>query len=45
MCLLILSFNQDGIDSVILRKKYYNAPDLIFQHLPVKVKVKKHRNY
>ena len=33
-------FNQDGNESAILRKKYYNPPDLIFQHLPVKEKVK-----
>ena len=34
------TFNQDGKESAILRRKYYNAPDLIFQHLPVKGKVK-----
>ena len=33
-------FNQDGIESAILRSKYYNPPDFIFEHLPVKVKVK-----
>ena len=27
--------------SVILEVRYYKAPDLIFQHLPVKEKVKK----
>ena len=30
------SFNQDGIESAILRFKYYNPPFLIFQQLPVK---------
>ena len=34
------TFNQDGDESAILRIKYYNSPDLIFQHLPVKEKVK-----
>ena len=34
------TFNDDGDESVILRKKFYNPPDLIFQHLPVKEKVK-----
>ena len=34
------SFNQDGDESAILKIKNYNAPDLIFQHLPVKGKVK-----
>ena len=33
-------FNQDDDDSAILRIKNYNPPDLIFQHLPVKEKVK-----
>ena len=33
-------FNQDGNESAILRIKNYNAPDLIFQHLPVKEKFK-----
>ena len=28
-------FSQDGNDSAILKMKYYNPPDLIFQHLPV----------
>ena len=32
---------EDGNESAILRIKYYNPPDLIFQHLPVKEKVKK----
>ena len=35
------TFNQDGGESVILIIKYYNPPNLIFQHLPVKEKVKK----
>ena len=30
------TFNEDGKDSAILRKKCYNPPDLLFQHLPVK---------
>ena len=30
------TFNQDGDESAMLRIKYYNPPDLIFQHLPVK---------
>ena len=34
------NFNEDGDESAILRIKYYNPPDLIFQHLPVKEKVK-----
>ena len=34
------TFNQDGDESAILRIKYYNPPDLIFQHLSVKEKVK-----
>ena len=34
------TFNQDGDESAILRTKYYNPPSLIFQHLPVKEKVK-----
>ena len=34
------NFNQDGDESAILRIKYYNPPNLIFQHLPVKEKVK-----
>ena len=33
------TFNQDGDESAILRKKYYNPRDLIFQHLPFKEKV------
>ena len=35
------SFNKNGDESAILTIKYYNPPDLIFQHLPVKEKVKK----
>ena len=35
------TFNQGGDESAILTIKYYNPPDLIFQHLPVKEKVKK----
>ena len=35
------TFNQDGNESGILKIKYYNPPNLIFQqHLPVKEKVK-----
>ena len=34
------TFNQDGDESAILRIKYYNPPNLIYQHLPVKEKVK-----
>ena len=34
------TFNEDGDESA-LTIKYYNPPDLIFQHLPVKEKVKK----
>ena len=34
------TFNQYGNESAILRIKYYNLLDLIFQHLPVKEKVK-----
>ena len=32
------SFNQDGNESAILRIKYYNPPNLIFQHLAIKEK-------
>ena len=35
------SFKQEGDESAILTIKYYNPPDLILQHLPVKEKVKK----
>ena len=34
------TFNQDGNESANLKFKNYNPPDLIFQHLPVKEKVK-----
>ena len=34
------TFNQDGNESAILRLKHYNPPSLIFQHLPIKEKVK-----
>ena len=34
------TFNQDGDESAILRIKYYNPPNLVFEHLPVKEKVK-----
>ena len=34
------TFNQDGDESAILRMKYSNPRKLIFQHLPVKEKVK-----
>ena len=35
------TFNQDGNERTFLKIKYYNPPDLIFQHLPIKEKVKK----
>ena len=35
------TFNEDGDESAILAIKYYNPPNLVFQHLPVKEKVKK----
>ena len=34
------SFNQDGDESAMFRIKSYNPPNLLFQHLPVKEKVK-----
>ena len=34
------TFNQDGDESAFLRRKYCNPRNLIFQHLPVKEKVK-----
>ena len=37
----IKTFNQVGNESGILTIKYYKPPNLIFQHLPVKEKVKK----
>ena len=33
------TFNQDGGESAMLRTKYYNPLNRIFQHLPVKEKV------
>ena len=33
------TFNQDGKESAVLQIKYYNPPNLISQHLPVKEKV------
>ena len=35
------SFNEGGDESAILTIRYYNPPNLIFHHLPVKEKVKK----
>ena len=35
------TFNQDGDESAILRTEYYNPPNLVFQHLPVKEEVEK----
>ena len=35
------TFNQNGDESAILTIKYYNPPNRIFQHLPIKEKVKK----
>ena len=35
------TFNENGDESAILTIKYYNPPNLIFQHLPIKEKVKK----
>ena len=35
------TFNEDGNESAILTIKYYNPPNLIFQQIPVKEKVKK----
>ena len=35
------TFNGNGDESAILTIKYYNPPDLIFQHLPAKEKVQK----
>ena len=34
------TFKQNGTESAILRIKYYKTPDRLFQHLPVKEKVK-----
>ena len=33
------TFNQDSNESALLTMKYYNSPNLIFQHLPVKEKI------
>ena len=38
------TFNEDGDESAILTIKYYNPPGLIFQHLPIRGKVKKNRS-
>ena len=38
------TFNEDDDESGILTIKYHNPPDLIFQHLPIKEKVKKSRS-
>ena len=38
------SFQQDGNENAIIKIKYYNPPDLVFQHFHVKEKVKKHRS-
>ena len=35
------SFNEDGDESAIITIKYYNPPDLKFQHLPIKEKNEK----
>ena len=35
------TFNEDGDESAILTIKYYNPPDLIFQQLTAKEKIKK----
>ena len=35
------TFNEDGDESAILTMKYHSPPDLIFQHLPIKEKVKR----
>ena len=37
----IQTFNHDGDESAISRIKFYNPPNLIFEHLPVKEKTKK----
>ena len=34
------TFNHDGNESGILKAKYYNPSDLIFQYLPIREKVK-----
>ena len=35
------TFDEDGDESVLLTLKFYNPPDRIFQHLPVKEKIGK----
>ena len=35
----IQSFNQDGNESANFKLKFYNQPNLLFQHLPNKEKV------
>ena len=35
------TYNEDGDESAILTIKYYNPPNLVFQHIPIKEKVKK----
>ena len=34
------TFNKDGYESAVSKTKCYSPPDLIFEHLPVKEKVK-----
>ena len=34
------TFNEDGNESAVLKIKYYNSPNLIFQHISVKEKIK-----
>ena len=34
------TYNGDGVESAVLKLEYYKSPDLTFQHLPVKEKVK-----
>ena len=34
------TFNQDGNESALIKTNWYNQPNLIFQHLPVKEKIK-----
>ena len=36
----IVTSTQDGNESGVLKIKYYNPPNHLFQHLPVKEKVK-----
>ena len=33
------TFSEDGNESAILTIKYYNPPDLLFQHLPIEEKI------